>query len=294
MDERFVLTGIRPPDRLGAGKARRRGRGVPVLAVAVLAALALGCLVYPAVTAGDPAYMDLANHSRRPDGEFLFGTDTMGRDIFTMIWYGGRVSLCVGFLAAAVSTLIAVVIGAVSGLAPRWLDALLMRLAEILLSIPSLLLIILLQAALGKASVLSICLVIGATGWTGMAKVVRAQVRQLRQSEFVLAARCTGAGFFYILRRHLAPNFFPSIMFMVVMDIRGAIAAESTLSFMGVGLPLEVVSWGGMLSLADNALTSGAWWIILIPGLFLVVTLLAITEVGNWLRGNANKKQSNL
>ena len=169
-----------------------------------------------------------------------------------------------------------------------------MRLTDILLSIPSLLVIILLQAALGRANIASLSLVIGATGWMSVARVVRTEVRQLRTSEYVAAARCMGGGTFHILRRHLAPNFLASIMFMVVMNVRGAIVAESTLSFMGAGLPLDTVSWGSMLSLAENALTAGAWWIVLIPGLFLVATLLAVTELGEWLRRSANRGQSNL
>ena len=169
-----------------------------------------------------------------------------------------------------------------------------MRLTEIFLSIPSLLLIVFLQAILGRASVWSLSLVIGITGWTGIAKVVRSEVRQLRNSEYVLASRCMGGGFFHILRKHLAPNFFSSIMFMVVMNVRSAIAAESTLSFMGIWLPLEVISWGGMLSLSEKALLSGAWWIILIPGVFLVVTLLCVTNIGSWLRGEGEQRGNNL
>ena len=193
-------------------------------------------------------------------------------------------SLLIGFLSAGISPALAALFGTVSGLAPRRLDELLMRLTEIFLSIPSLLLIVLLQAVLGKAGVVSLSVVIGVTGWTGMAKVVRAEVRRLRESEYVLAAKCMGAGFFHVLRRHLAPNFFSSIMFMSVMSIRSAIAAESTLSFMGIGLPVEVVTWGSMLSLSEKALLSGAWWIILIPGFFLVATLCCITNIGDYVR----------
>ncbi|MBD5161810.1 MAG: ABC transporter permease [Oscillibacter sp.] len=262
--------------------------------MAILAAVALGCLCCELFIPKDPAYMDLFHGSEAPNAEFWFGTDTMGRDIFSMIWYGGRVSLLIGFLSTAISTVLAILFGAASGLAPRWLDALLMRLTEIFLSIPSLLLIVLLQSILGKASVVSLSLVIGVTGWTSVAKVVRSEVRQLRSSEYVLASRCMGAGFFHILRRHLAPNFFSSILFMVVMNVRSAIAAESTLSFIGLGLPLEVISWGSMLSLSEKALLSGAWWIILIPGAFLVVTLLCVTEIGNWLRGEGDRRASNL
>ena len=127
-----------------------------------------------------------------------------------------------------------------------------------------------------------------------IAKVVRTEVRQLRSNEYVVAARCMGGGFFYILRKHLAPNFLSSIMFMVVMNIRSAIVEESTLSFMGIWLPLEIISWGSMLSLSEKALLTDGWWIILIPGAFLVVTLLAITGLGDYLRKELNKKESYL
>ena len=292
-DEGFVLTGIRPlPEAPPQGRPPRQSG--PVLPAVVLAVVVLGCLGCDLVMTKDPAYMDLMNCSRPPDREFLFGTDTMGRDIFSMIWYGGRVSLLIGLLATAISTGIAILFGAVSGLAPKWLDELLMRLTEIFLSIPSLLLVIFLQAILGKAGVLSLSLVIGVTSWTSVAKVVRAEVRRLRNCEYVLASRCMGGGFFHIVWHHLAPNFLSSIMFMVVMNVRSAIVAESTLSFMGIGLPLEIISWGSMLSHSEKALLSGAWWIILIPGVFLTATLLCMTSIGNWLRGNGNQGSSNL
>lgn len=293
MDERFVLVGARSPKPPPAKKAKWYA-GKPVGSMAVLAALVLGCLCCGLFIPKDPAYMDLFHASQAPGREFWFGTDTMGRDIFSMIWYGGRVSLAIGFLSTAVSTGIAVLFGTASGMAPKWLDGLLMRGTEIFLSIPSLLLVIFLQAALGKAGVLSLSLVIGATSWTSIAKVVRAEVRRLRGSEYVLASRSMGGGFFHILRRHLAPNFFSSIMFMVVMNVRSAIAAESTLSFMGIGLPLETVSWGSMLSLSEKAMLSGAWWIILIPGGFLAAAMLCITGIGNWLRDGGSQGSSNL
>lgn len=160
--------------------------------------------------------------------------------------------------------------------------------------VPNLLLVILIQAILGDANVFSISLVIGITSWTSIAKVVRTEVRQIRNSEYVVASRCMGAGFFHILWKHLTPNFVSSIMFMVVMNVRSAIVSESTLSFMGIGLPIEIISWGSMLSLSENALLTGSWWIIFIPGLFLVATLMCLTEIGNYLRRNVNRKQSNL
>ena len=292
-DPRFAVAGIRPqPETVPQRRARRRGW--PVVSTVLLAVILLGCLLAPFVLTKDPTFMDLTRCNTAPGRDFLFGTDSLGRDIFSMIWSGGRVSLFIGFVATAISTAIAIVFGAVSGVAPDWVDAALMRLTEIFLSIPSLLLIILLQATLGKANVVSISLVIGLTGWTSIAKVVRTEVRQLRGSEYVVAARCMGAGFFHILWRHLAPNFVSSIMFMVVMNVRSAILAESTLSFMGIGLPLEVISWGSMLSQAEGALLTASWWVILIPGAFLVATLLCVTAIGNHLRRQVNRKHSNL
>lgn len=289
----FSLVGMRPifqpPQRRTPWYA-----GKPLISMAVLAVIVLGCFCCQLFIPKDPTYMDLFHCSQAPNSEFWFGTDTMGRDIFSMIWYGGRISLTIGLLATVISTALAIVLGAASGLAPQWLDTLLMRLTDVFLSIPSLLLIVLIQAILGKANVLSISLVIGVTGWTSMAKVVRTEVQQLRRSEYVVAARCMGAGFWRIVWKHLTPNFVSSIMFMAVTNIRSAIAAESTLSFMGIGLPLEVISWGSMLSLAENALLTGAWWIILIPGLFLVVTMLCITNLGNNLRKQVNRTWSNL
>lgn len=293
MNDDFTIVGIRPAPPVQK-KKRSWLRGKPVAAMAVLAAIILGCLCCGLFIRKDPAYMDLANSNVAPCRQFLFGTDAMGRDIFAMIWYGGRLSLLIGFLSTLISTGIAIVLGSLSGCAGKRLDAFLMRITEILLSVPELLLVVLLQAILGKANVWSLSLVIGATSWTSIAKVVRTEVRVLRTSEYVLAARCMGGSFFHVLRQHLTPNFFSAIIFMVVMNVRSAILAESTLSFMGIGLPLEVISWGSMLSLAEKALLTGSWWVIVIPGAFLIVTLLCVTAIGNALRAETTRGQSNL
>lgn len=290
----FQIVGIQPSSPTLPAPKKKWYKDKPVFSLLFLAIVIGGCLCCNVIMTKDPTYMDLMNYNRAPDREFLFGTDTMGRDIFSMIWYGGRISLFIGLFSTLISTVIAVVFGGISGIAPQWLDTLLMRLTEILLSIPNLLLVILLQAILGTPNVVTISVVIGVTSWTSIAKVVRTEVRQIRRSEYVIASRCMGGGFFHLLWHHLAPNFVSSIMFMVVMNIRSAIVSESTLSFMGIGLPLEIISWGSMLSLSEKALLTGSWWIILIPGVFLVVTLLCMTEVGNYLRRQVNQKERNL
>lgn len=293
MDERFAQIGIKLQPTQSV-KTPKWYKGKPILSAIVLAVILLGCLGCELFIPKDPCYMDLYNANRAPCKEFLFGTDSMGRDIFSMIWSGGRTSIFIGFLSTAVSTVIAILFGTASGMAPKWLDQVMMRLADIILSIPGLLFVIFLQAVLGNANVITISLVLGLTGWTSIAKVVRTEVRQLRSSEYIAAARCMGAGFLWILIRHLAPNFISSILFMVVMNIRSAIVSESTLSFMGLGLPVEQISWGSMLSLSEKATLAGTWWIIVIPGVFLVATLLCVTNIGNYLRREMNKWQSNL
>ena len=289
----FAQVGIRPEPAAVPDRKNER-KDCPRLSVAVLLAILLCCLLAEVLMTKDPSYLDLKNCNVAPNREFLFGTDTLGRDIFSGIWYGGRISIAIGFLATLISTLIAVVYGSLSGIAPAWLDALLMRFTEIFLSVPSLLLVLFFQAILGQANVLSLSLVIGITNWASIAKVVRIEVLQLKNSEYVVASRCMGGSFFHILGRHLAPNFIASIMFMVVMNVRTAIVAESTLSFLGMGLPLEIISWGSMLSLAEKALLTGSWWMILIPGAFLVTLLMCLTNVGNYLRKSSNHKESNL
>lgn len=292
MNDPFRLVGICPQEAAAPTLKPRQKR--PVLSFAVLGLLVLGCLAAPLIAPGDPGYLDLLHTSQSPGREFLFGTDAMGRDLFRCIWHGGRVSLFIGFLSTLISTAIAVVYGAVSGVSSPGVDSAMMRLTEILLSVPELLTVLFLQAIWGVATPVSIAVIIGLTSWYSIAKVVRTEVRQLRGSEYVIASRAMGGRFAHILGQHLAPNFLSSIMFMVVMNVRSAIVAESTLSFLGMGLPIDTVSWGSMLSLSERALMTGSWWVILIPGAFLVALLLSLTEIGNWLRREGSRRESNL
>lgn len=272
----------------------KTGKQLPYVSFIILGMIILGCIFADIISDKNPAYLHLSNCSQAPCKEFLFGTDSLGHDLFSCIWHGGRVSLFIGLTSTLISTVLAIVYGAVSGSASDIVDTVMMRMTEIFLSVPSLLLIIFIQAVLGEPTVFSIAFVIGITSWCSIAKIIRTEVRQIRKSEYVIASKCMGADFFHILVQHLAPNFVSSIMFMVVMNIRSAIVAESTLSFMGMGLPLDVISWGSLLSASDKALMTKAWWVIVIPGAFLILLLFCLTEIGNWLRKNVNQKESNL
>ena len=141
---------------------------------------------------------------------------------------------------------------------------------------------------------MSIAFVIGITSWCSIAKVVRTEVRQLRKSEYIVASKCMGGSFFHILIRHLGPNFISAIMFMVVMNMRSAIVTESTLSFMGMGLPLEVISWGSLLSLSDKVIDDESLVDHHDPWFVLIVVLFCLTNIGNWLRTSVSQKESNL
>lgn len=269
-------------------------KNFPYLSMIILTIIVSGCLLSNLVMTHDPKFMDLANSNVSPNNIFYFGTDSMGRDIFSGIWYGGKISLFIGIFSTIISTVIAIIYGSISGMAPEWIDDVMMKVIEILLSIPSILVIIFVQDIIGSSSPISISIVIGVVSWMNIAKIIRSEVRQIRNSEYILAAKIMGGKFFYIVKQHLIPSFVSSIMFMVVSNIGSAIGTEATLSFLGIGLPIEIVSWGSMLSLAQDALLSNYWWIIVIPGMFLVTTLVCIANIGNYMRRKNIKKYNNL
>ncbi len=263
-------------------------------AVFLLCGILAGCFAGSLFLPENASYMNQADCNLPPCRKYPFGTDALGRDLFLMIWNGGRISLSIGFLSTVFSTAIAVVLGVFSGLSAKWVDGVLMWVTDILLSIPGLLLLFLWQGIFGKNTVTGLSFAIGSVSWMQMAKVIRTQVRELGKKDYILAARAMGGGFFHILRKHLTPDIVSSIMFMVVMNIRSAMMTEATLSFMGIGLSLEQISWGSMLSIAQRAFFTSSWWVIVIPGIFLVVTLCCITAIGNAFRREVNLRHSNL
>lgn len=256
----------------------------PALSAGVLSLIILACVFADIFAPGDASNMDFNALSSPPDAVHIFGTDEMGRDLFKMILHGGQVSLMIGFLASVITAIIAMFYGSIAGLAPKWLDDLLMRLTELVMSIPSILYVVSILAMLGKPTMLTLSVVIGSTSWMNIAKIVRAEVRQIHRSEHIHAARLMGAKLPYLLWQHLIPNFMPSIMYMLIYNVSQAIAAEATLSFLGLGMPPGSATWGSLMSLSQNALLTNRWWIILIPSLFLITTLICITNIGEYFR----------
>ena len=273
---------------------RQKLKGKPIISFIVFAAIVFGCIIAPVLANHDPNGFYLKNLNEPPSAEFRFGTDSLGRDIFSMIWYGGRVSLIIGLLGAAITAIIGTIYGSLSGTASERVDSVLMRITEMSGSIPGILLILVITAVFNSNNVVTLSVVIGITAWFGLARLVRSEVRQIRNSDYVLYARSTGGKFLYIFKTHLIPNFIAAIMFAVVSAVGTSITMESTLSFLGLGLPVDVISWGSMLSLANKALVMNTWWVIIVPGVFLITTLVCITNMANYYRKEAGKTPSNL
>lgn len=267
---------------------------LPWLSIIVLSIIVFGCIFADHISNHDPTMFYLDHINEPPSHEFYFGTDSMGRDLYSIIWYGGRTSLMVGTLGMVLVTLIGITYGSINGMANTRGDLLMQRIVEVFHCIPTILLALLLLGIMGKQSILTLTVVIAIVNWFALARIVRSEVRQIRNNEYVLAAKAMGSNFPHMVRVHLVPNIVPAIMFVVISSISACITMEATLSFLGLGLPLDILSWGSILSLADRALLTNTWWVIIFPGIFLIVTLTCITSIANAFRKDTNKKPNRL
>ncbi len=223
-----------------------------------------------------------------PSSEFWLGTDRLGRDIFSRLLYGGRVSLWVGFVAVGISTLIGVVLGLVSGYFRGWVDELIMRVVDVMLCFPSFFLILSVIAFL-EPNLTNIMIVIGLTSWMGVARLVRAETLSLREREFVDAARLAGCSTPYILWRHILSNALAPVLISATLGVAGAILVESSLSFLGLGVQPPDASWGNMLLEGKSALEI-APWLSVYPGMAILLTVLGYNLLGESLRDMADPR----
>jgi len=248
----------------------------------MLALIALFVLVGPWF-APDPHAIDTQAIYQGPSAVHLLGTDQLGRDLLARTMTGGRLSLGIGLLAALFTALLGIAYGLLSAMGPRWLDHLLMQLLDTFLAIPLILLAILIQAT-GELSLMRLALAIGLVSWLGMARIVRTECQRILGSDFVTAAVAAGSSRFRLIWRHLMPNIGGPLLVVLTGSIGQALILEATLSFLNLGIPSSIPSWGNLLGNGLSAALNGAWWSVTFPGLLITLSVLSIGVVGDGMR----------
>lgn len=267
---------------------RLRDRTTAVAAVLLLI-LAAAAVLAPWLAPYDPAEIVMSRRFLPPSSAHWFGTDDLGRDLFTRAIYGARISFSVGVVAVGISLLIGVTLGAVAGTLGGLVDAAIMRFVDLMLCFPAFFLILAVIAFL-EPSIFNIMAVIGATGWMGVTRLVRAEFLRLAETDFVAAARVAGVPPLRLAWRHMLPGALPPVLVTATLGIAGAILVEGGLSFLGLGVQPPTPSWGNMLTAGKDTLAF-AWWIALFPGLLILVTVLGFNLVGEWLQDRLDPRR---
>ena len=269
--------------RPGVWQRFRRHR-VALVGALILLVLTAGAVAAPVVAANDPDKVDISAYRKGPAANHLLGTDSSGRDVFSRLLYAGRVSLSVGLVAVAIYTVIGVILGAFAGFYAGWADGFIMRLADIVLSFPSLILIITVVSVLGP-SIYNIMLVIGLLGWPPIARIVRGLFLSLREREFVMASRTVGVSNAGIIFRHMLPNALAPVIVAATFGMANAILLEAGLSFLGLGVQPPTPSWGNMLKDAQSlTVLESMPWLWIPPGTMIALAVLSINFIGDGLR----------
>lgn len=281
---------------------------VTVVSAMIISGLVLACAFAPWIaphTPFDPATISILDNNlppaweERSDPRFLLGTDMQGRDVLSAMLYGGRISLLVGIGAVALSTLIGLAVGLIAGYFGGRVDAVLMRIAEVQFAFPPILIALLLNGILktalpanvfAEAAVLIMILAIGLAGWVQFARIVRASTLVQREQDYVTACRAIGLPTHTIVLRHILPNVMSPVLVLAMLQIAVAIVTEATLSFLGLGTPLTEPSLGALIQAGSQFLFSGIWWVVIFPGVMLLVMVIAFNLVADWVRDFLNPR----
>jgi peptide/nickel transport system permease protein len=263
-------------------RARLRVPVVEGIALAVVVLVVLTAVLGPVVAPYDPYAVNLSQAMLPPSAEHWFGTDANGRDVLSRVLYGARITLPATLIVIAASTVIGVLVGTVAALGGKVVDEVLMRITDIGLSLPAIILALGLSAALGPG-LTSAVIALSLTWWPGYARLVRSLVREVKDAEYVDAARVLGVPQGRLVLRHILPNALNTLYVQTTVDVGAVMLVISGLSFIGVGAQVPSAEWGAMIAGEANNLTT-AWWAVALPGLALLLTALAFNLVGDWLR----------
>ena len=253
-----------------------------IAGVIIVGLMAIVAIFAPFVATHDPYEINLKQALLGPSSPHLLGTDQLGRDVFSRMVYGARISLSIGFIAVGIATLIGVFLGSIAGYYGGKTDSVIMRFVDIMLCFPTFFLILAVIAVM-EPSIANIMVIIGLTSWMGVTRLMRAEVLSLKTREYVESAKVSGAGGFWILTRHLIPNGIGPVLVSATLGVAAAILVESALSFLGLGVQPPTPSWGNIL--IDGKATLGvAWWLTIFPGLAILVTVLGYNLLGEGIR----------
>lgn len=271
---------------------RLKKNKLAIASLVVIGLITLVAVFAPLLAPYDPYATDIYNKLSGPSPEHIMGTDSIGRDVFSRIIYGTRISLLVGVICEAIAVPIGVVLGCIAGYYGGWLDTVISRLIEVLGSFPFIIFALCIMFLIGPG-VLNIFVALGAIGWLGHARQIRAAVIQLKNAEFIEAAKASGATDFQIIFKHLIPNCLSTVIVVATIDIPGDIMYEATLSYIGLGIQPPEPSWGSMIAEAQNYLRQIPTFSIF-PGLAIMIVVLAFNTFGDGLRDALDPKLKNL
>ncbi|MFP4083679.1 MAG: ABC transporter permease [Desulfonatronovibrio sp.] len=252
------------------------------LGLFIVGTMSLVALLAPFIAPFDPTHINVDVILHPPSAKYLLGTDNLGRDVFSRLVYGARVSLWVGFVAVGISLVIGILLGLIAGYFGKLVDEVIMRFVDVMLCFPSFFLILAVIAFL-EPSLTNIMIVIGLTSWMGVARLVRAETLTLREREFVHAAKLGGAGTWRLLLVHILPNAMPPVLVSATLGVAAAILTESALSFLGLGVQPPTPSWGNILMEGKDVMGI-AYWLSIFPGLSILITVLGYNLLGESIR----------
>lgn len=277
------MTALLPAALRRPTRARRRSSPVAErIALVVVVVVAILAVVGPWVAPYDPYLVDLANALKAPSAEHWLGTDVNGRDVLSRVLDGGRTTLSATAIVLVITIVVGTAVGTLAALGGRVVDEILMRITDIGLALPSIILALGFAVALGPG-LQSAIIAVAATWWPGYARLVRSVVREVRDAEYVEAARALGVGRWRLVRKHILPNSLDALVVQVTLDVAAVMLVISGLSFIGVGAQVPSSEWGAMIAAAGDNVTNG-WWSLVFPGLAIAITAIAFNLSGDWIR----------